>query len=58
MKVLWICNVPTADAIRHKNGILASSGGWLTGCINAMKNTKDINIIYCYSDIISVYFNI
>lgn len=48
MKVLWICNVPTEDAIKYKNGRLMSSGGWLTGYINSIKKIKDINIIYSY----------
>ena len=52
MKVLWVCNVPTEDALRYKNSRLSSSGGWLTGYINAIKSSnKKLRIVYCYPSV-------
>ena len=47
MKVLWVCNVPNADACKHLGITGVNIGGWLTGLSNSLKKS-DIDLVYCY----------
>lgn len=51
MKVLWVCNVPTNDALMQRKEKLTFSGGWLTGAVNVIKDNEEIDLIYCYPQV-------
>lgn len=48
MKVVWICNVPNRDACLHMNRPIVNRGGWLTGLSKAMRESNEVELVYCY----------
>lgn len=48
MKVLWICNLPNKAASEYKGQKPSIYGGWLTGMSNALANSNNVDLVYCY----------
>ncbi len=51
MKVMWICNLPNKSACEYQKIKSSNYGGWLTGLSDALKNSEDISLVYCYPKI-------
>lgn len=48
MKVLWIINSPTADISKQLNRATKDSTGWLTGYLNEIRKSNDIDLTIAF----------
>lgn len=46
MKVMWLCNTPTAEVAKACNISKSAQGGWLVSVANELENREDVELTY------------